>query len=146
VTAARRIRTFPCSITPKILRLAAVLLFCGCVSGYGRQPGAVLAAGGQGPLAVHVAAFPEGGAANPIWTRTLIAWPEAPVFLFDGRDFVIRLWAVPSGSAAAVYTEKGGVLETAAPPPPVPPKTVKLGETFTIKAGAARFQVTVERM
>ena len=102
---------------------------------------------GAGPLAVHVKALPADGSDNLLWERTLMSWPDAPVFLYDGKEHVFRLWAISSGGGVLIYAEPGGVTEMAAGPLTQPVKTVKLNETFMLKAhSGVRFVISVDRI
>jgi hypothetical protein len=134
-----------------VLKCAALLLAvatAGCIP-WSREepfPGANVMSG-AGPLAVHVQALPADGSDNVFWERTLMSWPDAPVFLYDGKEYVFRLWAISSGDAVLIYAELGGVTEMASGPLTQPVKTVKLNETFTLKSRTGvRFVISVDRI
>jgi hypothetical protein len=121
------------------------MLAAGCLQygQTGRYPGPIIM--GPGPLAVHVRSVSADGAV--VWERTLMAWPDAPVFLSDGKKHVLRLWAVPAGQNVLIYTEPGGPTEVAAGPNGEPALSAALDREFMLKGPAGiQFHVTVGRL
>jgi len=131
----------------KLVLLPLAISAAACIPWTREEPLGATVTSGTGPLAVHVQALPADGSDRVLWERTLMSWPEAPVFLYDGNEYVFRLWAIASGNAILVYAEPGGVTEMGTGPVSQPVKTVRLNEPFTLKSkSGVRFVISVDRI
>ncbi|MBN1808145.1 MAG: hypothetical protein JW909_03690 [Planctomycetes bacterium] len=128
-----------------LLVLSAAL---GCTPpGYGLRGPGPRTYSGHGPVAVHVKTLQGHDSTGVLWERTLMAWPDAPVFLSNGHEFVSRLWVGPAPDGFNIFVENGGLTDVAAPPSLNPVRKVQYGQSFRLKGrGNVVFLIVLQPM